>query len=96
MALSPNDLKEHLAEFMAGGAYMAFWRPVMDATEVVDSDPLWSDADRAWYCELYDLVYMGGEDPVTAGERRDGITGASDLRKLIHELGLDNSAARPA
>ena len=87
MALSPNDLKEHLAAFMAGGAYMAFWRPVMDATEVVDSDPLWSGADRAWYYELYYLGYMAARTPSPQEN-----SAMESLGRPIFESAFTNSA----
>jgi len=75
---------------------MPLWGAVMDATEQIDEDPQASDADRDWFDELYELVYMGAEDPVSAKDRKDGVIGAAELRQQIREFHLDRPDVRPA
>jgi hypothetical protein len=72
---------------MAGGDFWPLWRAVMDVAsqnELPDTH-----TDQAWFDALYDLVYMAGPDPVSESEARDGIIGATQLRSLIRDKGLD-------
>ena len=75
---------------------MPLWRAVMDATATVDDDPRLSDAEREWFDELYDAVYMAAEDPVDPVSAKAGIIGAAALRVHLREAGLDRFVAPPA
>jgi hypothetical protein len=88
-------IAQAVREFIAGGPYMPLWRAVMDGTEVIESSPI-SDAERQWFYDLYELVYMGAEDPVSGAERTDGLIGAADLRSRIKGSALDRFGAAPS
>jgi hypothetical protein len=64
------------------------WCAVMDATEVIDLAPDISDLERDWFDRLYELVYMGSEDPVDAESRSVGVLGTAELRRRIREFAL--------
>lgn len=94
---APLDaVREALTVFLAGGAFAPLRSAVMDATEIVDADEHLADAERDWFDELYDAVYMAAEDPVRPSDARDGIIGAAALRVQLRELRLDRYGAPPA
>ena len=84
-APSLEPLRNVLSSFMAGGDFWPLWDAVMDV--VYQEGP--PQVDEAWFDALYDLVYMAGPDPVSEGAARDGIIGATQLRRLIRDKGLD-------
>jgi hypothetical protein len=96
MTTTLDRVKTELQTFVHGGAFMPLWRAVMDATEEVDHASDLSDADRDWFDQVYDLIYMGGEGAVTADERSLGIQGSDELRRALLEKGLSGISARPA
>ncbi|HEX9606334.1 MAG TPA: hypothetical protein VF962_03815 [Gemmatimonadaceae bacterium] len=96
MTTTLDRVKTELQTFVHGGAFVPLWRAVMDATEEVDHASDLSDADREWFDQVYDLVYMGGEGAVTADERSVGILGSDELRRALLEKGLNSISARPA
>ena len=75
---------------------MPLWTAVMDATESVDDDASLSDADREWFDELYDAVYIAADDPVDRVSAKSGIIGAGELRVQLRTMGFDKSNAPPA
>lgn len=95
MTSSLRDVQRALEAFLSGAPFASLWRVVMDATEYVDADDALSDAERDWFDELYDLVYMAAEDSVDAESLDAGITGAEDLRTEIRALRLDRSDRPP-
>jgi hypothetical protein len=91
-----DRVKTELQTFAQGGAFMPLWPAVMDATEQVDHAADLSDADREWFDQVYDLVYIGGEGEVNTEERSVGILGSDELRRALQEKGLSGISARPA
>jgi hypothetical protein len=86
MSFSLGAIEHSVRAFADGGAFQPLWSAVMDATEVIDSAPDISDRERDWFDRLYELVYMGAEDPVDAQSRANGVLGAAELRQRIREL----------
>ena len=78
-----------MTAFLAGGPFHPLWRAVMDAAESLDEDPSLSDAERDWFDELYDAVYMAAEDPVDPASRKAGVVGAGELRVQLRSARLD-------
>lgn len=66
---------------------MPFWKVVMEATTLRDESLTRSESE--WYDQIYELVFMGGEDPVDAESRGFGIVGAQSLRDHIRDTALD-------
>ena len=95
MASSLGPVRRQVAAFLAGGAFMPLWTAVMDATESVDDDANVSDADRDWFDELYDAVYMAQDDPVDRASAGSGIIGAAELRVQLRAMGFGESIAPP-
>ena len=94
---SPLDpIRREVAAVLAGGAYAPLRAAVVDAAASVDEDARLTEAERDWFDELYDAVYMGGEDPVSPADARAGIVGAAALRVQLRELQLDRFRAPPA
>ena len=75
---------------------MPLWTAVMDATESVDEDANLSDADREWFDELYDAVYMAQDDPVDRVSAKSGIIGTTELRVQLRAMGFGESMSPPA
>jgi hypothetical protein len=96
MATKLDRVKTELQRFAQGGAFMPLWRAVMDASGEVDHAADLSDADKEWFDQVYDLVYMGGEGAVNADERSVGMLGSDELRRAFQEKGLNGIRARPA
>jgi hypothetical protein len=88
MSSSLGAVEHSVREFVTGGAFQSLWLAVMDATEVIDSAPDVSDRERDWFDRLYELVYMGAEDPVDAESRAHGVLGSAELRQRIRESAL--------
>lgn len=80
-----------MSAFVAGGPFAPLRSAVMDAVEMVDEDDRLSDAERDWFDELYDVVYMAADDPVDAASRKRGVIGASELREQLRLARLDRS-----
>lgn len=95
MASSLDPVFRQVAAFLAGGEYVLLRQAVMDATETVDDDPRLSEAERDWFDELYDAVYMAADDPVAPAAARAGVVGAATLRVQLQEMGLDRFRAPP-
>ncbi len=94
---SPLDpIRRAVAAFPAGGAYAPLRAAVVDAAGSVDEDARLAEAERDWFDELYDAVYMAAEDPVSPADARDGVIGAAALRVQLRELRLDGLGAPPA
>ena len=80
-----DPLYQSVSAFMAGGEFWPLWKALMDATAVED----FTESEAAWFDALYDLVYMAQPDPVRPVDARDGIVGATELRKRLREQRLD-------
>jgi hypothetical protein len=93
MASTLDPLRAALRAFMAGGPYMPLWEATNNATALIDEAKDVTDADRAWFDSLHELVHMGQEDPVTADEHELGLRGSAELRSQIQVLGLDRHVA---
>lgn len=94
---SPLDpIHREVAAFLAGGAYAPLRAAVVDAAASVDEDARLTESERDWFDELYDAVYMGGEDPVSPADARAGVVGAAALRAQLRALRLDRFHPPPA
>jgi hypothetical protein len=96
MASSLDPVRRQLSAFLGGGAFLPLRTAVLDAAASVDDDARLSDAERDWFDELYDAVYMAADDPVDRAQAKAGIIGAAALRAHLRELGLDRFAAPPS
>lgn len=96
MASSLDAVRRQLSAFLGGGAFLPLRSAVLDAAASVDDDPRITDAERDWFDELYDAVYMAADDPVDRERARAGVIGAAALRGQLRELGLDRFAAPPS
>jgi len=96
MASSLDPVRSQVAAFLAGGAFMPLWSAVMDATESIDDDANISDAERGWFDELYDAVYMTADDPIDRASAKAGVIGAAELRVQLRAMGFGEVIARPA
>ena len=88
MSASLGAVERSVRVFLDGGAFQPLWCAVMDATDVIDFASDISDRERDWFDRLYELVYMGSEDPLDAESRTHGVLGAAELRRRIREFAL--------
>ena len=96
MASSLDPVRRQVATFLAGGSFLPLWTAVMEATDIVDDAAELSEAERDWFDELYDAVYMAQEEPVDRVSAKAGIVGADELRAQLRDMGFDEAKAPPA
>jgi hypothetical protein len=86
MGASLDRVRHELRAFLDGGSFWPLWHSVMDATEIVDSAPDLTQAERDWFDALYELVYMGADEQPTPDERTLGLLGPAELRSRLQAL----------
>ena len=94
MGSSLNDLRLLLDDFVDGAPFWPFWNAFMDHLEDFEPERALSPAGQRAYDELYDLVYMGAPDPVSAADRADGVIGERELRERLRHVRLEAADGR--
>jgi len=94
VASSVRELRRLLDDFVDGAPFLAFWNSFMEHMEEFEPEAELSPAGQAAYDALYDLVYMGAEDPVSAAERADGVIGEDELRERLRHVRLETAGGR--
>ena len=83
MSVVPSDLKRVVDKYLAGG--QSFWDFHAEFMEVyLEAERV--DVDETLWGDVYDLVYMGGPDPVPPEDHALGILGERELKATLREL----------
>ena len=94
MASSLRDLRLLLDDFIAGAPFWPFWNSFMEHMEAFVPEDFLSPAGQRTYDEVYELVYMGAPDPVSAAARDDGVVGEGELRERLRRVRLETIDGR--
>lgn len=94
MASSVRDLRVLLDGFVAGAPFMTFWKAFMEHMEEFEPESELSIAGQRAYDDLYEIVYLGAANPVSAAARSDGIIPEGELRERISQVRLETADRR--
>jgi hypothetical protein len=94
VASTLGDLRVLLDDFVAGAPFMPFWSAFMEHMDGFEPERELSSAGQQAYDDLYELVYMGAANPVSAADRADGIIPEDELRERIRLIRLEPADGR--
>lgn len=80
MVTSAERLSEIVRRFIDGQDFMSFWRAFMDFVGDQHMAANLSPEEEAEFERIYDLVYMGQPDPVSARDASVGLRGEAKIR----------------
>ncbi|HEX5830899.1 MAG TPA: hypothetical protein VFY16_07970 [Gemmatimonadaceae bacterium] len=94
MSSSTSDLRQLLDDFVAGAPFWPFWNAFMEFNETFEPERVLSPAGQQAYDHLYELIYMGVPDPVSARDEALGVIGAAELRVRLGQIRLETADGR--